>query len=150
MWNYTRNGWRRCETTLETSGEDYLGVTCYQCFLKMYHPYHCFVDWWPAKTTLETSGEQDKLHSKRVGNKFYFWTFFNSTQIGFALGRPIHQIWEIIIVLKKYTRFECSFTSSPLVSSVNIPHFRCFESSIRLLVSKNHWELRSTHRTDDY
>ncbi len=22
MWNYTRNGWRRCETTLETSGED--------------------------------------------------------------------------------------------------------------------------------
>ncbi len=22
MWNYTRNEWRRCETTLETSGED--------------------------------------------------------------------------------------------------------------------------------
>ena len=41
MGNYTPNEWGRCETSLETSGED-------------------------VKTTLETSGEDVKLHSKRV------------------------------------------------------------------------------------
>ncbi len=50
IWeNYTRNEWRRCETTLETSWED-------------------------VKTTLETSGEDMKSHSNewetriKIGN----------------------------------------------------------------------------------
>ncbi len=41
MWNYTRNEWRRCE--IYTRNE-----------------------WRRSKTTLETSGEDVKLHSKRV------------------------------------------------------------------------------------
>ncbi len=42
LTKYTRNECRRCETTLQTSGED-------------------------LQNTLETSGEDVKLHSKRVG-----------------------------------------------------------------------------------
>jgi serine/threonine protein kinase len=40
--NYTRNEWGKCETTLQTSGED-------------------------VKNTLETGGKDQELHSKRVG-----------------------------------------------------------------------------------
>jgi hypothetical protein len=49
---YTRNEWRRCETTLETSGEDV--KTTLETSGE------------DVNTTLETSGEDVKLHSKRV------------------------------------------------------------------------------------
>ena len=52
MYNYTRNEWRRCETTLETSGED-VKITLETSGEDF-------------KTTLEASAEDVKLHSKRV------------------------------------------------------------------------------------
>ena len=51
MLNYTRNGWERRETTLETSGE-----------VVNLHSKRVAKMW----NTLETSGEDVKLHSKRV------------------------------------------------------------------------------------
>jgi hypothetical protein len=66
FWNrllkYTRNEWRKCETTLQTSGEDVWpsllssGVFVGPPPIKLNS----------SKSTLETSGEDEKLHSKRV------------------------------------------------------------------------------------
>ncbi len=47
---YTRKEWKRCKTTLETSGKDCTGN-----------------EWESRKTTLGTSGKDCKLHSERVG-----------------------------------------------------------------------------------
>jgi hypothetical protein len=74
MQNYTRNEWRRCKITLETSGE-------YRVPLVNFSP--SSLDLRPSqlatfselksshspllvKITLETSGKDVKLHSKRV------------------------------------------------------------------------------------
>jgi hypothetical protein len=50
-WNYTRNEWRRCETTLET-------------LEKMWN--YTRNEWRRCDTTLEKSGEDVNLHSFRV------------------------------------------------------------------------------------
>ncbi len=60
--NYTRNEWRRCKTTLETSGED---VKLHSKRVEKMLNY-ARNEWGRCKTTLETSGEDVKLHSKRV------------------------------------------------------------------------------------
>ena len=82
--NYTRNGWRRCENTLETSGEDQtnlrgqigiiLGVgrgEFVETLLKGKN--NTRNEWRRCKTTLEASGEDKKLHSKRVERMFHFF-----------------------------------------------------------------------------
>ncbi len=82
MWNYTRNEWRRCENTLETSGEDHFRSSwfCAMCcpcsLITSPPPCWCFsllrpysTSWTTEsehKITLETSGEDVELHSKRV------------------------------------------------------------------------------------
>jgi hypothetical protein len=60
--NYTRNGWRRCKTTLETSGEDA------KLHSKQVEKMQNYTrnEWRRCKTTLEAGGEDVKLHSKRV------------------------------------------------------------------------------------
>ncbi len=62
MWNYTRNESRRCETTLETSGED---VKLHSKRVKKMWNY-TRNEWRICETTLEKSLEDVKLHSKRV------------------------------------------------------------------------------------
>jgi hypothetical protein len=62
MWNYTQNEWRRCETTLKTSGED---VKLHSKRVeKMWN--YTRNEWRRRENTLKTSGEDVKLHSKRV------------------------------------------------------------------------------------
>ncbi len=71
MLNYTRNEWRRCKTTLETSGED------------------------------------AKLHSKRVSSGVWF------------IQKNGVSLYVLKLVKGNFcTRFECEFPSSLLVSSV--------------------------------
>jgi hypothetical protein len=82
MLNYTRNEWRRCKTTLETSGED------------------------------------AKLHSKRVSSGVWF------------IQKNGVSLYVLKLVKGNFcTRFECEFPSSLLVSSVNfhlLHSFRVF------------------------
>jgi hypothetical protein len=60
--NHTRNEWRRCKTTLDTSGED---AKLHSKRVKKMKNY-TRDEWRRCKTTLETSGEDEKLHSRRV------------------------------------------------------------------------------------
>ncbi len=60
--NYTRAGWRKSKTTLETSGEDQKLHSKWVEKIRNYTRAGCR----KSKTTLETSGEDQKLHSKWV------------------------------------------------------------------------------------
>ncbi len=61
MQNYTRDQWRRCKITLETSGDAKLHSKRVE---KMQN--YTRDEWRRCKITLETSGEDAKLHSRRV------------------------------------------------------------------------------------
>ncbi len=85
MWNHTRNEWRRCETTLETSGEDEKPHSKRVEKIQFYTRNECKIptdvlansllnrrrkqklsQTLKVSFTLETSEEDVKLHSKRV------------------------------------------------------------------------------------
>ncbi len=130
MWNYTRNEWRRCETTLETSGEDgklhskrVYNLSCLAvcpasraCLMviKFFKDFDIF----RPKTTLETSGEDAKLHSKRVCFHREYASVpreeNNWPTVCSHDRTETSRVWVGIFS----TRFEFIFKFSPLVSSV--------------------------------
>jgi hypothetical protein len=72
--NYTRNEWRRCETTLQTSEEDVKLHSKRVENMRKDTPniwgrceHYTRNGWRRYENTLETSGEDMKIHSKRVG-----------------------------------------------------------------------------------
>jgi hypothetical protein len=95
--NYTRNEWRRCQTTLETSGEDLN---------------YSRNEWRRCKTTLETSGEDLWFREKSDDHSLVMILVGNKND----LVASVDGIFS--------TRFEWNFTSFPLVSSVvsHLPH----------------------------
>ncbi len=153
MWNYTRNERRRCKTTIETGGED---VTLHSKRVEKAKttPETSGEDvklhsneWRRCKTTLETSGEDDKttletsgedvkIHSFRVyffmptsGPRVVCCINWSQMKIPLYVLLKIRRRWGARAyrrlygtvgywMVEFYTRFECSFTSSPLFSSV--------------------------------
>jgi hypothetical protein len=66
MQNYTRNWWRRCETTLQTTGEDSFD-RFFESAKNFINPYNKQSKLQLlSKTTLETGGKDREIHSKRV------------------------------------------------------------------------------------
>jgi hypothetical protein len=90
-------------------------------------------EWGRCKNTLETSGEDAKIHSKRVENSVFgmaklgaIVTAVNLGQMGSSVSVRSFARYDFL------PRFECSFSSSPLVSSVvfHLPHsFRVYFSA---------------------
>ena len=81
-------------------------------------------EWKRSTTTLEMSGKDLRLHSKRV-EKIYDYTRSISVLSGFWWA--LHGFWYLCYYIPRVgfnerskfsTRFECSFMSCPLVSSV--------------------------------
>ncbi len=65
--NYTRNEWKRCTNTLETSVElENGGKSTFNTSAGLVE-LRWFTKTGGMKFTLETGGEDRKLHSKRVG-----------------------------------------------------------------------------------
>ncbi len=105
--NYTRNEWRRCKTTLETSGEVWkLHSKRVEKIWKLHSKpvwkfeNHARNDWRRSKTTLETSGEDVNLHSKRVER-----TTVSSTNDGELLPSNI-SILSVNLILPASARTE--------------------------------------------
>ncbi len=77
MQNYTRFEWRRCKNTLETSGEDQAIGRLFPLFCLII-PFNIAYSnitttyLTQGETTLETGGEDVKLHSKRVGKMWNY------------------------------------------------------------------------------
>ncbi len=143
-WNYTQNEWRRGETTLETSGEEvklhskrvekrwnYTRNEWGGCNLSYFFrlsssestSYACAIslNFSVASTDNYTRNEWGtcKLHSNWVEKiRITLFSGFLSGCHWMASFR--YAFWKTIFS----TRFECIFTSSPLVSSVflHLPH----------------------------
>jgi hypothetical protein len=99
--NYTRNEWGRLKNTLETSEEDW------KIHSKRVRKIEKYTrnEWGRWKNTLETSGEDCPPAN--------FWNSFsllNTSLLPFVIALLRAKIL--------YTRSECGFSSSPLVSSV--------------------------------
>ncbi len=127
MRNYTRNEWRRCKTTLETS------VDFSMDFFRT-----------PAGRILK-----DDIGTWEISlKKPYIQDQVHWFQVSYQSG-DFHGIF--------YTRFECNFTSCPLVSSSNShllhslrvqihifsTHYECKFTSSQLITSANSHLLHS-------
>ncbi len=143
--NYTRNEWGGYQITLETSGEDSQVLPPYPilspCAVLFIHPWRADIplekwcDRRTTKTTLETSGvfttsppetSVDFYIQKRLPS-MCATLVFHPKRVYFQVSRcPIRSFVLCLIFYYVYlsffgnffTRFECSFSSSPLVSSV--------------------------------
>ncbi len=130
--SYTRNEWRSCEPTLQTSGKDVKihpkrvekiisalmnkeNISKSEQYIKSLNLFPVEESWTEVKTTLETSGEDVKTTLEtsgedtlpRLTTKNRKMRAVKGGEIGFRVqfSHPPRS-------------FECSFTSSPLVSSV--------------------------------
>ncbi len=144
MWNYTRNGWKRCETKLEASQKKfqigvidrYRGLGLGSKILKQGKT-TLKTSGEDVKTKLKTSGEDQNLHSKLVAKiriytpnecrRFQVLIVFEcispwsnvSTYMSLSTINRRSRCTRTKVIF--YTRFECNLTSSPLDSSVVSP-----------------------------
>ena len=110
--NYTRNEWRRCKTTLETSGED---AKLHSKRLGKGHNY-TRNEWRRCKTTLGTSGEDATLHSKRVGKGHNYtrneWERGITTLETSVFSQLFSICWKTVLLppfLPNYWKMSCHF-----------------------------------------
>jgi hypothetical protein len=131
--NYTRNEWRRCKTTLETSGED---AKLHSKRLGKGHNYtrnewrRCKTtlgtsgedatltrnEWERGITALGTSGEDATLHSKRVGKGHNYtrneWERGITTLETSVFSQLFSIRWKAVLLpqfLPNYWKMSCHF-----------------------------------------
>ena len=112
MQKYTRNGWKRCKNTLETGGKD-----------KSFRSFRLFANLrkWLVSLDFSQFAHTFKAFHHGSGLSFPEGNLLGSVFGTFTSGLGTldeSSSGGLLRGLKFYTRFECNFTSFPLVLSV--------------------------------
>ena len=147
MRNYTRNEWRRCEITLETSGED---AKLHSKRVEKMQNY-TRNGWRRCKITLETSGEDTRLHfsnsciclagSKKVTPLFLITP---ASTIPY-LWKLTTKSWKLTVVLEYYEAMETYSRIGRLRSYGNLQSYWTTTKLWKLTVVLDYYEAMETY-----